>query len=68
MADVFDKAQDLDALMLQSHLNKHQAEQKRKPKVQATGKCLYCGEELAEGLRWCDADCRDDWQKENPGL
>lgn len=28
----------------------------------ATGECLCCGETLADGLRWCDADCRDDWQ------
>ncbi len=27
----------------------------------ATGVCLCCGEELVDGLRWCDADCRDDW-------
>lgn len=30
---------------------------------EATGHCLNCGEELADGARWCDADCRDDWQK-----
>ena len=29
----------------------------------ATGECLCCGEELPEGRRWCDADCRDLWQK-----
>lgn len=31
----------------------------------ATGKCLAqdCGEELLEGKRWCNADCRDAWQK-----
>lgn len=28
----------------------------------ATGVCLCCGAELADGRRWCDADCRDDWQ------
>jgi len=28
----------------------------------ATGVCLSCGETVAEGLRWCDAECRDDWQ------
>ena len=25
----------------------------------ATGHCLNCGEPLAEGRRWCGADCRD---------
>lgn len=31
--------------------------------LEATGRCLNCGEELADGARWCDADCRDDWQR-----
>lgn len=30
----------------------------------ATGACLCCGEPLPEGLRWCDAECRDTWQAE----
>jgi hypothetical protein len=29
----------------------------------ATGFCLFCGEPLAAGLRWCDTDCRDDWER-----
>ena len=28
----------------------------------ATGACLCCGEPLLDGLRWCDAECRDTWQ------
>ncbi|GAB4173788.1 MAG: hypothetical protein Fur0039_15370 [Rhodocyclaceae bacterium] len=27
-----------------------------------TGFCLNCGAPIEEGRRWCDADCRDDWQ------
>ena len=30
---------------------------------QPTGACLWCGAPLAPPLRWCDADCRDDWEK-----
>lgn len=30
----------------------------------ATGYCLACGVALDGGRRWCDADCRDDWQRE----
>lgn len=29
---------------------------------QATGKCLWCEESL-EGRRWCNAECRGDWEK-----
>ena len=31
--------------------------------AEADGTCLFCSEELQEGRRWCDADCRDGWQK-----
>lgn len=32
----------------------------------ATGYCLWCGPEvpLPDGKRWCDGDCRDDWQRD----
>lgn len=29
------------------------------------GRCLYCNEPLADGRRWCDADCRDEWQADD---
>ena len=29
--------------------------------------CIECGKHIAQGLRWCDKDCRDDWQRWNPG-
>ena len=35
----------------------------RTTEAEATGECLFCSEELPEGRRWCDADCRDGWQK-----
>jgi hypothetical protein len=28
----------------------------------ATGNCLFCDQVTAINLRWCDANCRDDWQ------
>lgn len=27
------------------------------------GQCHNCGEPLQPGMRFCDLDCRDDWQK-----
>lgn len=39
----------------------------RKPEVSAPGGlCLNCGEVLEPALRWCDADCRDDWERLTP--
>lgn len=29
---------------------------------QATGACLFCGEIVGPGQRWCNSECRDDWQ------
>lgn len=29
-----------------------------------TGYCLFCEEPVPEKYRWCNADCRDDWQRE----
>ena len=34
----------------------------------ATGHCLECGHPFAvhkDGRRWCNAECRDDWEKRN---
>ena len=30
----------------------------------ANGECHNCGAHLDDGLRWCNAACRDDWEKE----
>jgi hypothetical protein len=34
------------------------------PEAHAIGECLWCGETLAPGMRWCGKECRDDWEKE----
>lgn len=38
---------------------------KKAKALQPNGRCYNCGEKLPKfsGLRWCDGDCRDDWQK-----
>lgn len=30
-----------------------------------TGYCLWCGESVTQGMRWCDAECRDDWERDH---
>lgn len=27
------------------------------------GQCHNCGASVPDGHRWCDADCRDDWER-----
>ena len=33
------------------------------PVIEATGECLCCETALPDGKRWCDAGCRDLWQR-----
>lgn len=36
---------------------------KRKPNgPESTGFCLNCNARLAGGRRWCDPECREDWE------
>jgi len=30
----------------------------------ATGRCLNCDQPVESPRRWCDADCRDQWERE----
>ena len=59
MADEADKAQELQEQALQIALGK----QKSKPKMNATGRCLWCSEPTGERGLFCDSDCRDDYEK-----
>jgi hypothetical protein len=34
------------------------------PEAIAIGECLWYGEPLQVGMRWCGKECRDDWEKE----
>lgn len=32
------------------------------PRLAATGACHNCGAPVDPDERWCDGDCRDDWE------
>ena len=61
--DYIDQAQLEMEQQLESAL-KHRAQTLE---VRATGSCLNCGEPLPAQQRWCDAVCRDDWEKTRHG-
>lgn len=45
-------------------LDRELALQQRKPVgPPAIGQCHNCGTALEGALRFCDADCREDWEK-----
>lgn len=57
-ADVSDLASQHEQLFLDAALSA------RKPTGPAAcGHCHNCETPLPEGERWCDADCRTDWEK-----
>lgn len=59
MPDQFDLASE------QEEKFKDIAKQYRLPEgPPATGTCYNCGDTLAEGHRWCNAECRDDWTRQ----
>jgi hypothetical protein len=67
MADIADVAND----DLESSLELARKQlQAAKPDAVASGVCLLtaCGEALTDGRRWCDAECRDLWEKERKRL
>lgn len=37
----------------------------RKPMMLATGECHNCGASVPSGAKFCDVDCRDDWERRN---
>ena len=57
MADQLDRAQEINELHLNLQL-KH-----RKPTLPVTGYCHWCGDIAPADARFCDADCRDDYEK-----
>jgi len=61
MADVIDDANERADVFLREAIAWRRAE----PGVAPTGHCLNCAEAVEHLLRWCDADCRDDWEARN---
>jgi hypothetical protein len=56
----------IDLAQAQNERREERALAARKPAApRASGFCLNCGEPLPEGRRWCDAECRDDWERMN---
>jgi len=58
-------ADEVDRAAVREFDARTEALQRRRPEAPpACGACLYCGEALRPGLRWCDAACRDDFERE----
>ena len=62
MSDIIDNANDL--VKLNEELALKAIRNNLKPEAEYTGECLWCSEAVPEPKRWCDADCRNDWEKD----
>jgi len=60
MADEIDRANEEAEFFLSRSIRNNLAARRS---ISARGACLFCREALAEGLRFCDADCRDDFDR-----
>lgn len=60
MSDIIDDAQRTE----EQHRNRAiQAARNAAPVAAFTGECLECGERVEHPRRWCNAVCRDDWER-----
>jgi hypothetical protein len=64
MADEADRANDRAQQNLELSIR---AALTSAPSLPAIGSCYNCDEPVAESKRFCDAACRDDWQRAHPG-
>lgn len=61
MTDIFDRASEREQLERDLAIS---SARKSASSAQATGHCLWCNAALSQGKRWCDAECREDWELE----
>lgn len=59
MSDIFDQASDREQLERDLAIA---SARKPSASAQATGHCLWCNAQIEQGKRWCDAECREDWE------
>ena len=60
MTDIIDMANDLVDRLTAAYVA---YERDQAPRLTYTGQCYNCDAPTPHGHNFCDADCRDDWQK-----
>lgn len=63
--DIFDQASETEEYYREISIAAHRAKAVPLP---AVGYCHYCEEQLKIGHRFCDTDCRDDYDREHKHL
>lgn len=62
-----------ELMLLQTELAIRENAQRSSEPPQGSTNCLFCGADLIPGrtgihARWCDEDCRDDWEREQSAI
>ena len=60
MSDVFDQATDREEREREYAIQRARRQTTLLPHV---GRCLFCGESVPEPRRFCNADCRDGYER-----
>lgn len=58
MGDIVDKGNETSEFF-----NKIALKKRRPEGPSYRGTCFNCGDPIPFPLRWCDVDCRDDWER-----
>lgn len=61
MSDEADKGNDTADLFLKADLS----HLKPVPPAHGIGMCMNCGAAVSGDKRWCDVECREDWERAN---
>lgn len=64
MSDLADRAD----WVIQAEIAASRAKIQQQVRMTPTGYCFYCDEAVTELKRFCDVDCRDDFERERIAL
>lgn len=63
-ADLLDQAQELTEKMTKLHIDAVRKEAAKIDTSNDDGHCWFCDAEIGHEKRWCNAECRDNFERE----
>lgn len=64
MSDIADNSDLIVEMFTQAAIN----EARKDLYIHADGHCLFCDDQIEPGLKFCNRDCRDDFDREQRAL
>lgn len=59
-ADILDNASELETMLREAAIE----EARKQVKLPSIGHCYYCNDVVANGIRFCSPECREDYELE----